>query len=379
MAAETELSIETMKKDSTNIAKQYDTTHKYAVIVAGGSGTRLWPLSRKDLPKQMQSLISDKTLIDETVSRLEGLLPVENIYISTTENYSENIKKLLPQIPEENIIIEPVARGTVAAFALFAHTIYMRDPKAIIFSLASDHAVTEIDQFQQALVESYLFVEARPQTIALVGIKPDKADTGLGYIKIDKVIQENPLVYSVEKFVEKPTQSVAQSYVNSGEYYWNAAYYCFMASTLKEAYAEADPKIMDSIERYYTTKDTNDFMEVPLRPHEIELINTSIYPLAVVPADFKWSDIGNWHTLHELLSGFEPDSNFSNRAVQHIDMGSQNCLVFTTDKRLVATVGLDDLAIVSTEDVVLVLNKNNTQDIKQLIEMIKDKGLTQYL
>lgn len=353
--------------------------HRYAVIVAGGSGTRLWPISRRNLPKQMQSFVTDKTLIDETVSRLEGVLPIENIYISTTENYRDNIHKLLPQIPVEHIIIEPVSRGTTAAFALFTHTIKEQDPEAIIFSLASDHAVTGIDQFHQALTQAYEYVEEHPETITLLGIKPDKPDTGLGYIKTDKILQNNPLVYSVEKFVEKPSKNVAKSYVKSGEYYWSAAYYCFKAATLINAYNEADPEIMEAIGLYTETHKLSDFEKVPQKAHEIELINTSIYPLAVVPADFKWSDIGNWHTLHALLSDLSEDTNFANSGVQHIDVDSQNCLVFSTDDRLIATVGLNDLAVISTEDVVLVLNKNNSQDVKQLIDILQEKGLTQYL
>ena len=217
--------------------------HRYAVVVAGGSGTRLWPLSRQNLPKQMQALMSDKTLIAETVDRLRGVVPVENIFISTTGNYLETMRGLLPDIAAENFITEPVARGTSAAFALIAERLHDQDPQAVVFSLASDHAITEVEKFQQTLDRSFTFIEEHPRQIAMVGIRPDRADTGLGYIKVRGVIQDDPLIYEAEKFVEKPTHEVAEKYVESGEYFWNAAYYCFYASTLLEAYEDADPRL----------------------------------------------------------------------------------------------------------------------------------------
>jgi len=356
-------------------------SHRYAVVVAGGSGTRLWPLSRKNLPKQMQKFVSDRTLIDETVDRLKGLIPVENICVSTTENYAPNIKKLLPEIKEENIIIEPVARGTTVAFSLFSQIIYKRDPDAVIFTLASDHAVTDIHQFQSTLDTAYGFVEQNRTNIALVGITPTKPDTGLGYIKSDAVIQDDPQIYSVEKFVEKPSLAVAKRYLESGEYYWNAAYYCFAAETLIEAYREADPNIVKWTSTYIQTGDVNDFMQAPVKAHEIETINTSKYPLALIPGNFTWSDIGNWHTLHELLAQLKgsPDISMMEDQDSHIDVDSNNCMVLSTDKRIIATVGLKDVVVVSTDDALLVMSQHQAQQIKTVIETLKDKGLHDYL
>lgn len=357
-----------------------DSSHRYAVVVAGGSGTRLWPLSRRNLPKQMQKFIGDKTLIDETVDRLTGLIPKENIFISTTGNYGAKIKELLPEIPADNIIVEPVAKGTPAAFALFARTIHRKDPDATIFSLASDHAVTGVDQFQQTLSDAYDYIESNPSNIALAGIKPTHPDTGLGYIKTESIVQQEPLVYSVEKYVEKPSLEVAKDYVESGEYYWNAAYYCFKAATLIEAYQEADPAIINSIDSFLSSGDIEEFMSVPVKAHEIEIINTAKYPLTLIPADFKWSDIGNWGALHQILAeiGGKDTSNVSN-STHHVDVNSSNCLVFSTDDKLVATVGLNDVIVVSTDDALLVMDKNQPQEIKKLIQSLKDKGLTDYL
>ena len=357
--------------------------HRYAVVVAGGSGTRLWPLSRQHLPKQMQALMSDKTLIAETVDRLRGVVPEENIYISTTGNYFETIRELLPDIAPANVICEPVARGTSAAFALIAHHLYEGDPEAVVFSLASDHAITEVDKFHETLDRSFSFIEQHPRQIAMVGIKPTRPDTGLGYIKVRHVLQDDPLVYEAEKFVEKPTHEVAQKYVESGEYFWNAAYYCFYASTLLEAYENADPRLTAAARAFSKTGERADYEIAPDKVHEIEIIDSAAYPLALVPADFTWSDIGNWLALYMLLSNIAGDDMVSSDASRHVDVNSKRCMVSNPDGRLVATAGLEDIVVVSTDDAVLVLNMAELETVpetmRQLLEKITRQGKEDYL
>src|SRR3989344_6213858 len=260
----------------------------YAVIMAGGSGTRLWPLSMRDLPKQMQNFIGNKTLINETIERLYGFIDKNQIYISTTANYEPKIKELLPEIPEENIIVEPIARGTTAAFALVAMTIKKRDPKAIILTIASDHSVTDIDEFHKSIYRMFSHVKNNPGDIVLIGIKPTRPDTGLGYIKIKNKLKPNSdannkslKVYLVEKFVEKPNRKVAEDYVNSENYFWNTAYYCFKAETLLEAYKDADPKINEAVKKYLSTGNIEDFAKVPSKNHEIEIIDASKHRLVM--------------------------------------------------------------------------------------------------
>ena len=357
--------------------------HRYAVIVAGGSGTRLWPLSRQNLPKQMQALMSDKTLIAETVDRLRGAVPMENVYISTTGNYLETIRDLLPDIASENIICEPVARGTSAAFALIAHHLHEKDPQAVIFSLASDHAITEVDKFQETLDRSFEFIEQHPRQIAMVGIRPTRADTGLGYIKVRHAIQDDPLIYEAEKFVEKPTQVVAEKYVESGEYFWNAAYYCFYASTLLEAYEAADPRLTLAARAFSKTGVRSDYEQAPDKVHEIEIIDSATYPLAVVPAEFTWSDIGNWLALYMLLSDIAGDDVVSSDASRHVDVNSKRLMVSNPDGRLVATAGLEDVIVVSTEDAVLVLHMSQLETVpetmRQLLTKLAQEGKEDYL
>lgn len=355
--------------------------HRYAVVVAGGKGTRLWPLSRTSLPKQMQALMSDQPLIVETIARLEGVIDPARIYVSTTENYSEQMREMLPHIPAENIITEPVARGTAAAFALFTYQIHQRDPDAVVFSLASDHAITEVDKFRDSVKTCFDFVESNRDTLAFVGIRPTRPDTGLGYIKVRQELQSEPLIYAAEKFVEKPSTNVAQSYVDSGEYFWNAGYYCFAASSLLEAYEDADPRLVDAARRFTQSGDPTDFMVAPEKVHEIEVIDSSKYTFAVVPADFRWSDIGNWQALHRVLSGLDVGGVVKNKPEQHVDIGSDNLHVHSSplDDRIIATAGLDNIAIISTEDVLFVVNMDQLESMPKLHDLLRAQHLEDYL
>lgn len=355
--------------------------HNYIVIMAGGTGTRLWPLSRKNLPKQMQKLINDRTLIDETIQRFEGVVPAENVFVSVTKEHADKIRITLPNVKEDNIIIEPLSRGRMIAYTYVTKVIYDLDPEAIIFSLPSDHAVDDVNAFKEAVTRTFTYIEDNSKEIVLIGTVPTRPDTGMGYIKVDKQISTDPVLYTIEKFVEKPVYQVANSYVNSGEYYWNAAYYGYKASTLLEAYKEADPMIIEALDTFMESQTEDDFMKIPQKEHEIETINATKYPLILVPADFTWTDIGNWQTLHELLSSTEGSDTglHIQQANEYVDTGSSDCLVVSTDHKLVATVGLKDVVIVSTSDVLLVMNRNKPQEIKQIIDTIEKKGLESYL
>ncbi len=359
------------------------TGHRYAVVVAGGSGTRLWPMSRQDLPKQMQALMSDRSLIAETVERLRGVVPFENVFISTTENYRDQISELIPEIDPANFIVEPEARGTPAAFALFAAHIQSLDPEALIFSLASDHAITEIDKFQQTMVDTFDYIDSAPGSVAIVGIKPTRADTGLGYLKVRPATSGRQVVLGVEKYIEKPTYDVAATYVESGGYYWNSAYYCFKASTLLAAYQEAEPLLVAATGDYLKTGDRAAYLSAPVVAHEIDLMDSSKYPLAVVPADFTWSDIGNWAALHRSLSALLGSEVVSANARDHIDVDSTQCLVVNTDDRVVVTAGLDNIAVITTDDAVMVVNMQRLEDMpatmQELFARLRAEGKDELL
>lgn len=356
------------------------TNHHYAIIVAGGSGTRLWPVSRKDLPKQMQSLVTTKSLLEDTYQRLKGVYVPDHIFVSTTANYAEKIHQLLPEVPEGNLVIEPMPKGPALAFALFSEVIYRRDPDAVIFSMASDHVIVEENRFHETLRTAQRYIEENQQSIALVGVKPTRPDTGLGYIKIESQLQQDPEVFSVEKFVEKPSYPVAVKYVQNGGFYWNVAYYCFRVETLINAYQEASPDSMAGVRAYLDNDDIEAFASAPTMVHEIEVINSRKFPLVLIPGEFTWDDIGNWSALHDLLAGDNDENRIVHGQEEYIDIDSRGCMVRSENpKKLIATVGLTDVVIVDTADSLLVMNKHNSQGIKEVISELQQRGLEQYL
>lgn len=357
--------------------------HRYAVVVAGGSGTRLWPLSRQALPKQMQSLMSDRTLIAETVYRLLGVVPADHVYISTTENFRTTMQELIPEIPVANFIIEPFSRGTPAAFALFAQHLYRIDPDAVIFTLASDHAIAEVDRFHETMQTSYSFIEANNDWLSIVGVAPSRPDTGLGYIRALEIVQDFPRVLRVEKYAEKPTQEVAQSYIESGSYFWNAAYYCFRADTLLDAYQLSDPRLVDATSDYLDSEDPRDYERAPVAVHEVDIIDTTKTPLALVPAEFTWSDIGTWASLHRTLSELIGKDVIARNHRRHTDVGSSNALVLNTDQRIVVTAGLEHIGVIATEDALLVVDMRRVEEMpsimQELLEKLQKEGKERYL
>lgn len=352
--------------------------HRYAVIMAGGSGTRLWPLSRYDLPKQMQPFIGDTTLLNETVDRLTPIVPLERIIVSTTVNLVDKIKRLVPDLPEANFIVEPVARGVAAAFAMVNTAILKRDNEASMFFLASDHAVTDIKQFQSKVQQVFCYIESNPTHIAMIGIKPTCVNTGLGYIKLGATIKGLTGGYCVEKFVEKPSLKVAQRYFKSQDYLWNTAYYCFRADTLLRAYRDADTLLVEAASRYCDYPTVENYSSIPIKSQEIEIIDATKFPLVVISADFGWSDIGNWQALHEVLAASQGEHVVA-KAGKHVDIGSSNCLVYADGDKLIATLGLDNIVVVDTPDALLVLNKDKPQEVKNLLQHLKDNGLHEYL
>jgi mannose-1-phosphate guanylyltransferase len=347
----------------------------YVVIMAGGSGTRLWPISRSNLPKQLHSFGNEKSLIQETYDRVQDLVPPENIYISLVESILKTSQKQLPKVKKENFIIEPVAKNTAPSLALVAATIFKRDPHGIVITLASDHVVNKLPNFIAAVKRAFIFASKNPDYFTTVGIQPDKPDTGLGYIKVGRKF-ENTEVFNVDQFVEKPNIIKAKQYVKSGKYLWNASYFIWRADKLLEMYEKYSPeiygittKILPFIGTRNGQKEINKiYLEMPKEPVDTAIAE-KVEKIAVVPADLGWSDIGSWSTLYDLLA--QKSGNHTVSQGNHIGVDDQNCLVYAQDK-LLATVGLENVVIVDTPDVTLVCNKAKAQDIKKLIEKIKE-------
>lgn len=356
-----------------------------AVIMAGGSGTRLWPMSRTSFPKQLHQLVSDKSLIQETYERLRTFLPAEKIFVSTAEKYLHETRRHLPDLPEGNFIIEPVARNTGPAIAYIAAFFAAKDPHSIVGTFASDHSVAKIEEFKSAVLAAKAAIEKYPDHIVTVGLNPTCPDTGLGYIKMNNLIDtiNDNKVFSVKKFIEKPDLANAKKYVASWEYLWNASYFMWRADTLIDLFDKFAPDFSKPINHIKTAAQKGELKKVIAKEYDkmpAEAFDTAIMEKApkvlVVPADLGWSDIGSWSSLHDILAT-TTGSNIIAKG-NHVGVDNQNCLIYAKDK-LIATVGLNDVIVVDTDDVLLICQKGQAQNIKKLIDKLKQEGKHLYL
>lgn len=351
----------------------------YVVIMAGGTGTRLWPLSRKEKPKQFQKFLSSKTMVQETYDRVAKVAPKKNIYISTTTQYKSLVLEQLPEIKENQLIIEPLPRGTAAAIALVAQRIYEINPKAVIATVASDHAIKNADEFTTVISLALETAEKNEGKLVVVGINPTFADTGLGYIKMGKEFssQGNHRIFYADSFVEKPDKKTAEKYLAGWEYLWNASYFIFKAESflgLVKKYTPNISKVLNIADDKKMAEKYKNLKNVPIDTAIIEKIEGK--NRLVIPSELQWSDVGNWGALYDFLK----DSMESSMIVKgnHIDAGSEDCFIHS-EKRLIATVGLRDTIVVETEDAILVADRKNVGELKKIIEKLKEQGKMLYL
>ncbi|MCC6445965.1 MAG: mannose-1-phosphate guanylyltransferase [Armatimonadetes bacterium] len=353
----------------------------YAVIMAGGSGTRLWPMSRKSQPKQFQRFGGDQTMIQATVARVLPMVSYEKLYISTIEPYVEIIREQLPEVPPEHYIIEPHSRNTAPAMALIATTLARIDPEATIATIASDHLVTRPDNFRQALQAGAAMVKTNPEYIATIGLKPDRPHTGFGYIRVGDPLHEaqGMPVYRVRQFVEKPDLKTAEAYLAAGDYLWNASYFIWNAQSMLRALGKHQPDIarrLGRIEAAWHDRSVLD-EEYRLMPAiAIDYVIEQLPSVLVVPADLGWDDVGSWANLYDILARESPAKNIEYG--HHIGIDDENCLIFANAK-LIATIGLKNLVIVDTPDAIFIADKDRSQDVKSIVERLKSQGEEEYL
>lgn len=354
----------------------------YAVIMASGQGTRLWPLSRKNKPKQFHALTSEKTLLRETFERVARKFSPDKIYITVTQVYLAEAMQELPELPERNFVVEPYAAGTISAIGLATKIINGRDPEAAIACLPSDHLITNPAKFIEALDFAEVLIAKYPEHVIQIGIKPSNPDTGLGYIEIGqkKDSADGLDAYQVKRFVEKPDLQTAEDFISSEKFLWNAGMYIFKTDFMFGLYEKFIPKTAKALDEIGNHTKSAEIIEEQYASIDNTSIDYGIIEkikdILVIPADFGWSDIGYWGTLLQMLTAKEGTKIISKG--NHLDVDSENCLVMTGDK-LVATVGLKDIVIIDTPDALLVCNKNRSQEIKTVIEKLKEQGKEEYL
>jgi mannose-1-phosphate guanylyltransferase len=346
--------------------------HTYLVILAGGSGSRLWPLSRSHRPKQLLALASERSLLQSTFDRNAPLVPPERVIVMTEQSHADGIREQLPELPPENVIVEPARRGTAGSLGLAAAVIAERDPNAVMASVHSDAYIQDGDEFRRTLSAAFAAAQKTEQLV-LMGIEPSSPSTQLGYIEAAETIDEldGYIVRKVARFVEKPNLERARQFVSSGRHYWNPGVFVWRVDVILSELARLQPRIHELVREIAGELDTDRGDEVlsaiyPTVP--IETIDVGVMEksdrVAVVPARFPWSDIGSWSELFEMLPR---DSDGNAVHGEHVGLGTRDTLVFATSRR-VATIGLTDMVVVETPDVILVCHRDRAQDVKKLVE-----------
>lgn len=349
--------------------------------MAGGTGTRLWPLSRKSKPKQFHAFLGDKTLLQETYERLIAILPPEHIFVSTGTGYVGLVRENLPGLPQANIIVEPETRNTGPAISLASLLIEATHPDAIIATIASDHAIKNPEEFQSTLLAAFESVSLRPEALVTVGINPTRPDTGFGYIKLGNEWStvNGKRVFVAESFKEKPDQKTAEEYLRSFDYLWNAGYFVFSASAIAHWLEQYAPEFLATLRTIVEKHQNQQLADDEFLRLYAQLETIAIEPLIVerlpesdrliIPSPLEWSDVGNWQTLYEFLSEHSGETSVIHGP--HLEIGSKHLFV-QGEKRLIATIGIEDLVIVDTEDALLIARRDQAAaDIKQIIETLK--------
>lgn len=355
----------------------------YALIMAGGEGKRFWPLSRKDKPKQFLSLVGGKSMIRQTVDRILPIIPIDNVFVVTLEKYADETLRHIPELPGENVIAEPEGKNTAPAIAIGTLKIKQLDPEAVTVVLPADHAIGEEDVFREVIVfGSEIASTELPNAdypLVTLGVKPQRPETGYGYIKEAEVIKTSNSYRAkkVERFTEKPDLQTALRFLQQGGYYWNSGIFIWKVSSILNAFQKLLPgwyKFFDEILDVFSTQREKTallrfYKQIESGPID-KLILEKWENTLVIPIDFPWSDIGNWQALDEFLRTDEKENIFHGEGVS---VDSSSCFV-SAGGRLVALVGVKDLVVVETNDAILVLDKQKAQDVKKIVELLDKKG-----
>lgn len=353
----------------------------YAVILAGGGGTRLWPLSRVARPKPFLRLLGDRTLLQDTVARLAPLIGPHDVYVVTDERYAELVREQLPQVPPGNIVLEPVGRNTAAAVALAALLVARPDDEVMVV-LPADHRVTDERGFRAALgAASELAAAGRLVTL---GIHPDRPETAYGYVLASRrgSTHGGMSTFDVERFVEKPNAGRAADLLSGGRALWNAGIFVWRRDAVRDGLARHAPGISGpiaaalrdglSIAGVYAALPSISVDHALLEPASVE------GTVSVVPAEIGWSDVGSWAALLDARSG-EGGPHHLVSDGRALDDGSDDVLVISAGDRLVVTVGLRGTIVVDTPDVVLVCARDHAQDVKRIVDRLAAASNTEHL
>jgi mannose-1-phosphate guanylyltransferase len=347
----------------------------HIVIMAGGVGTRLWPVSRRSRPKQFQPLISDKTMLVDTYQRVRPLTSPRRIWVVTSADFVHLVRRQLPKVPPSNILGEPMGRNSAPAVALAVARIVRAEPKAIVLATPADSYIGDPDAYRDYV--STAAEAADENLIVTLGVMPSHPETGYGYIQRGERLRRPASgVYRVERFTEKPDEETAERYLAHGGYYWNMGQFIFRADVFMESCTMHLPEVAEGM-RSLAAEDrpTDELMEQVYRNLPSISMDYGIAEqeegMAVVPTALEWSDVGHWRAVKEIA---RRRGELSAQPKNHVSVNSRNCFVIADSGRLVVTVGVEGYVIVDTDDAILVVREDAAQDVRDALKEIERRG-----
>jgi mannose-1-phosphate guanylyltransferase len=350
--------------------------HTYAVIMAGGSGTRFWPLSRRKHPKQLLTLFGQRSLLEQTVARIQSVIPPAHVYIFTSEPIAKKVCRLLPRIPPHQIIGESASRNTAPTLGVAAYEIVRRDPEGLMVVLPSDQIIAKPGVFRQVLASACRVASTAGRSV-VVGLKPTRPDTGFGYLCLGRSEGEvaGHEVFRVTHFTEKPKLAVARRYAASGRHLWNGGMFIWKASTLIENLQRFQPEMSRQLRQIAEAGGVRSraFRRLFPRLRKISIdyaLMEKIPNVFAVPADMGWNDVGSWAVVYEL--GHQ-DRQKNVRPRGSLSLDSQGNVVFSP-KKYVVTIGVQNLIVVETDDALLVCARDRSQDVGKAVRELERLG-----
>jgi len=350
---------------------------RYAVIMAGGSGKRLWPMSRVRRPKQILPLVHGKSLLELAVERLSGAFEHQNVWVITNREYADQAAEALPMLPRENVVGEPEGRDTANAVALAAELLAARDPEGTMAVFTADHVIRPVDRFVRAVNAACQAAENRPDSLVTFGIPPTWPHTGLGYIHCGETVLDG--VHKVLGFKEKPDRHLARRYVEGGQHYWNSGMFVWKIATIRQALKDYLPASASSLEPIgRAVKEGADYAKLlgdiypTLEKISIDFAVMEKAPkVLMVELNCRWLDVGSWPALENVV---EPDESGNTIVAKNVAvLDSLRNIIVTEDDHLLALLGMDDCVVVHSDDATLVCSKSDSQRLKELVELLEKK------
>jgi mannose-1-phosphate guanylyltransferase len=355
----------------------------HAVIMAGGSGTRFWPLSRLTRPKQLLRLTGERTLIQSTFDRTQPDVPAAQVWVVTNAAQAEATARQLPEVPARNILVEPRGRNTAPCIGLAAIHLIRQDPDAVMLVMPADHVISPAEKFREALEQARGLVASDPERYVLFGIRPSYPAVGFGYIEASERLPQHPAAQRVASFREKPDRATAEHYLSSGNFYWNCGIFVWKAAAILSALEHFEPDIHRRLVKLAGHMETQGW-QTALEKEFLEMKSISIDfavleradNICMLEAPFDWDDVGAWNALERIRAA---DVNQNIIEGRHAGLQTSGCIIHSSDEHLIATYGLENCIVVHTPDATLVARRDDENAVRRIVELLEEEGHAQFL